>query len=804
MIKNSEVKKTMRLFAIEYCNPILIYSLDICNFFCEIIKITGGVMIKTLKANLTVVLFLIIIVFTAHIINAQTQKNYPKSNLIPNTVEIFTDNALSATSFVDSNVTLLGRLTTGKCQVVTAHNNMVYFNKGNYLEIADASQSFTPPKLLGELLLSSEPNALTVNGNYLYVADGSDGLRIIDVGNPTAPIEIGFFKTDGFVRDVFVKGTYAYVADDWKGFRIIDISNPSSPSQVGYLDTEGTAMSVFVVDNMAYIADNSGGLRIINIQNPSSPSEVGYFETKGSAVDVFVQDNFAYVVDVMYGLRIIDISNPFNPKETGSFNSSGTPNGVYVSGDYAFLAYAQAGIFVVDISNPASPNEVDFVRMNDGAEDISVDGEVAFVASPWSGLRVLYAGFPPVSYQTSYIFTNTSAYSVYVKDDYAYIADDKVGLRIVNISNPAHLYEASFSETNLGYGVFVIGESAYLSTNRGLSKIDISSPMYPYSEGLSEVWHKAWDVFVSGDYAYVAEGEKGLRIFDKRVENSNLLEVGFFDTDGNASGVYVNGNYAFVADGSDGLRIINISDPTQPFEIGAFDTEGNTQKVYVSGSYAYIADGDDGLRIIDVSAPSNPFEAGYIDTEGFAQGVKVAGNFAYVADGNNGLRIIDVSNPLVPIEAAFLSNAGIIRNISIKENYVYVAADKDGLYVLRNDLLPDSEGGNLPIGFVLFQNYPNPFSSKEGETTIRYSVPVSDKAAVSGGTSVNYNVQLIVYDILGREVTKLVNETKVPGDYSVQFNVKSGMPSGVYFYRIIANGNDGRRFVQTKKMMLIK
>jgi len=59
-------------------------------------------------------------------------------------------------------------------------------------------------------------------------------------------------------------------------------------------------------------------------------------------------------------------------------------------------------------------------------------------------------------------------------------------------------------------------------------------------------------------------------------------------------------------------------------------------------------------------------------------------------------------------------------------------------------------------------------------------------------------VRLIVYDILGNEVTTLVNEQKEPGYYEVEFNA-SNYASGVYIYRLQAGS-----FVSTKKMLMIK
>lgn len=99
----------------------------------------------------------------------------------------------------------------------------------------------------------------------------------------------------------------------------------------------------------------------------------------------------------------------------------------------------------------------------------------------------------------------------------------------------------------------------------------------------------------------------------------------------------------------------------------------------------------------------------------------------------------------------------------------------------------DEQKNELPVKYKLFDNYPNPFNPT---TRIKYSIPEGMQRAVS--------VQLKVYDILGREVATLVNETKAPGNYVVNFNA-SNLASGIYFYMLKA-GN----FVQTKKMILLR
>ena len=108
-----------------------------------------------------------------------------------------------------------------------------------------------------------------------------------------------------------------------------------------------------------------------------------------------------------------------------------------------------------------------------------------------------------------------------------------------------------------------------------------------------------------------------------------------------------------------------------------------------------------------------------------------------------------------------------------------------------------TNSGELPTEFYLYQNYPNPFNPT---TTIKYSVPTSSPLA-KGRTEEGF-VTLKVYDVLGREITTLVNEKQSPGIYTVTFNAKSsasGLPSGIYFYQLRAGS-----FVQTRKMILMK
>ncbi len=106
--------------------------------------------------------------------------------------------------------------------------------------------------------------------------------------------------------------------------------------------------------------------------------------------------------------------------------------------------------------------------------------------------------------------------------------------------------------------------------------------------------------------------------------------------------------------------------------------------------------------------------------------------------------------------------------------------DFDGTFEYSNEVNVDIVA---PLEFALDQNYPNPFNPS---TTIKYS------------TAQDGLVKLAIYNMLGEEVTTLVNKTQKAGRYEVNFNA-SNLASGVYIYRL-----DTPNFTSAKKLMLMK
>lgn len=126
-----------------------------------------------------------------------------------------------------------------------------------------------------------------------------------------------------------------------------------------------------------------------------------------------------------------------------------------------------------------------------------------------------------------------------------------------------------------------------------------------------------------------------------------------------------------------------------------------------------------------------------------------------------------------------------ILSLATNSTTLYAGTQTGGVWTrpLSQVVAVGEPGSSAPTSFTLDQNYPNPFNPT---TTLSFSIPTSSF------------VLLRVFDVLGREVATLVNETKAAGRYSVDWNA-AGHPSGLYFYRLSANGKTG-----LKRMMLLK
>ena len=246
----------------------------------------------------------------------------------------------------------------------------------------------------------------------------------------------------------------------------------------------------------------------------------------------------------------------------------------------------------------------------------------------------------------------------------------------------------------------------------------------------------------------------------------------------------------------------------------------NFDALFLFTGYPYLLSEEEGSRLIEYLNLNKPI---YIFVEDIAQVsfwnyIGVTG-FAYLPTLTTVDRVIGVDTTFtenIVIDTSFISGSipGVEGNItpiltgfsdsSISITTAYIPVDKSIKVIIDfynlihhseflervlihfgleepNSIIDDN--ADQPNTFHLQQNYPNPFNPS---TTIKFQIPEA------GFTS------LKVYDVLGNDITTLVNEEKPAGVYELVFDAQN-LTSGIYFYRIISGS-----YSETKKMVLLR
>jgi hypothetical protein len=363
-----------------------------------------------------------------------------------------------------------------------------------------------------------ETVSIDVFGNYAYMADRSEGLRVFDISEPEKNLLLkGVYADLSGAYSVRVAGDYAFVTDDATGLKEIDVTtDPTSPALSASYDTPADAWDVYVTEDedtaYAYVVDTGVGTE-------SGEEGLRIIEAQG----VFVNDDYAYVADGAAGLQIIDVYDPTKPEIVGSLPTAGDAKDVYVSGNYAYVAEGDQGIQVVDVRDKNHPFIDATVDIATDAQGVFVSGHYAYVADGTSGLRIFDVSATPIANLA--VIDTDNALAVYVSDNHAYVADSEGGLKIIDVLNPAAPGDAVTLDTTRAQGIFVKEDLAFVADGAGgLRVVDVSDPADPQELRTWDSTGDAKAVFVSGDFAYLADGPGGMIILEHSYDPDKTYE----------------------------------------------------------------------------------------------------------------------------------------------------------------------------------------------------------------------------------------------------------------------------------------
>ncbi len=279
---------------------------------------------------------------------------------------------LSIVDFSDFNhPRLVGMVRTpGQAEGVVVKDGYAFVCDGlDGLKVIDVSNP-EKPRIVANFSFGGNLKQIRIEDSTAYIAnfDDVDGLLVLDISDIKNITLIGKFDPPGYehVRDLFVGENYVYLADFTGGMQIVDKKNLSL---VATYRSRGVAYSVAVKDNIALLADSDAGVDVINISQPAEPEKIGKFNTLGYAIKVKLLGTIAFVTTGSHGLYVFDITSPAMPRLLSHYDTPGNAFGFFIDGKYLYLADFDNGLIVLDISDPTSPLLVSHFMIPGGADD---------------------------------------------------------------------------------------------------------------------------------------------------------------------------------------------------------------------------------------------------------------------------------------------------------------------------------------------------------------------------------------------------------------------------------------------------
>ncbi|MGB3544126.1 choice-of-anchor B family protein [Rubrivirga sp.] len=269
---------------------------------------------------------------------------------------------------------------------------------------------------------------------YALLTGRGSGLSVIDVtaAPAQAPVEVGFVASPPGARDakdVKVLGRYAYVAHEIGPVQIVDLEDPTAPLEVGVLDvqpgtTNGGSHNVLVAEGKLWVVGGrtrgDAGVRVYGLEDPAAPRFLGAFQPTHQPVvyyhDFEVRGDRAYgsAIYTGGGVDVLDVSDPsdielvttFTYPGAGAHNTCSTPDGntVYVGDEIGSNGNWMRIFDVTDIQNAELVGEI-VVDREAVVHNCYVVGDRLFVAHYTEGLRVFDVSEPHTPVEVAFLDT---------------------------------------------------------------------------------------------------------------------------------------------------------------------------------------------------------------------------------------------------------------------------------------------------------------------------------------------------------------------------------------------------------------
>lgn len=609
------------------------------------------------------------------------------------------------------------------------------------LEIIDISDPKNPILLSrGPSLGGAYKTGLAVSGDYAYV--GHNGyVSVINVADKIHPTLVKKWYSGANPNRMFLQidGNFLYVGIGSKGMFVLDVSNPSSPIQVGFIATPTVGINELRLSNIVtsngnkYIAVMVGdGTYLVNITNPANMSVTS---TLPRVVQGYLTSTRFYSTEgyhpqyttIFMGDRVFirDITSPANPVLLNSTGFLIEPQGIDMveqirnNTRYLVMAarttpttksvggqwtYSGRSLVILNVEDPQNILQVGvagpqiYANLLDPHYQYAalvIDGNYSYAATYYYGLDIMDISSFSAPIRAGGLLLSGEGRWITTKGNYMYYSDTTGGIIVLDISNPSDVRQVANVYTSAQYfehSNAVIGNYLYAAgdEDRRIAVIDIQDPTHP----------KIVKIFL------------GARSRGLRAEINGapyLVSFGFLT------------RTAFA--------IADVSDPLSPVVKSTVEFpvhEGTIWDALLDGNYLWVATPNGGIHVYDVTDKTNPQQItllskplGVLNLSIVQFGAKRylytasnANNTPDIPRDNAGLFVYDITDPRSPIEIKHIyasewtggPDNGTIHAMIIQGNLLYMADYWYRLHIF--DLTDPANPQHLPFGKIGWTYYP--------------------------------------------------------------------------------------------------
>jgi hypothetical protein len=693
----------------------------------------------------------------------------------------------------DSNFTLLGRWAWGPCRAMAITGKYALVGQGWMYQVYDLSDPFKPA-IVYDTIMEGPVVDIKIKDTLLFVLLAGTAI-IYDSRSLYPLVEYGRYNTGGGValRDMAVSDSILYLMGKYSGVIAVNIENLSQPYFRWYF-TFGYDNPSAIASTGKYVFYGALGPMWDALYILEHVPDTNFVKRKeiwieGNAVAIHLSDTLLFVGNNAGRLFIFNICDPWNPQTIDSIDLNSCIYEITSRGENLYCSTLDSGIVVINISEIANPiiktriNQY-FARKFSNSNDIL--GVVRYGSFSFFNIQIVDS---ITQYVEMPVCVNT--FDIVLKGNVGFIAAGDNGIWSVDFSNPAHPSPImNLPISGFTFDIDIAGNLICVLTSKSQYGIHDSLTIVQYDDS-GKIERKS--------AIEVSDNTTSLSILDSIVVIGADSVVGIYSiadplypkqiSSWDASGgrynrVSIAGNCLAVATLmiNEGLHLLDISNISNPSE--TFCLPISAVGVLLKDTLAFVASGD--FLIYKTPIQSFPIEIGRVFSPSYGDHahIYISDNYAY--NVGQSVRVINIDNLAQPIQVDSLFSVSTSpEGMAINNNQIYVTTKYEGIWILKNNLIDSNKDEliELPVSFSLKNNYPNPFNPS---TIIEYQL------------STKSHVTIKVFDLLGREISILIDDIRQAGIHKVKWNA-SGVPAGVYFYRITTDN-----YSKTNKMLLIR